>query len=677
MKTPCSPRRDCRADSISTQQATELYQRLLRERPQSRRLDAACYGMAWALRDEGKRAESDEQFQKLHDEFRRSQFWNDAAFRLAEDAFAAKQNERAAKLVEELLGAKPPAELMAHALYLKAELETAAEKWDRVAADMSQLARDFPDSPLRLPAEYWVAEAAYRQGQFEEAGKRFASLADQIGGRQEKWLAMIPLRRAQVLAQAEKMVASPSDRPPESRKNFPDFSEQYEVDYLLGRAAAAQADFEAARRYYNKTVRSTTGGKTETAAMAQWMIGETYFHQEDFEAALREYLRVEILYPYPRWQAAALLQAGKCQESLGRKKDAAELYGKLIKVYPNTEFTDEAAKSPARRGIGHSVRHWESSEIDRLFSNLKSEIRDRHKCKDARMMNLVARGRRAFRVALTVGLVFLCGSSTLSRAAFGQSTSATPASEPAVKVAGDDAAAIAPKPADEAAVPTKSLLGILRDGGLVMLPLFACSFVMLVFVFERSISLRRGRVIPRPFVKRFLHQLEENQLDREQAVLVCEENGSPIARVFCAAVKKWGRPAVEVEQAIIDTGERVVHELRRYLRVFNGIATVAPMLGLMGTVFGMIRAFDDIASSDAMGRPELLAKGISEALFSTAMGLMVAVPAQILYWWFVSIVDRLTVRIDALGQEVVGTISAEAINEAAQTKPSRARKAAA
>ena len=294
-------------------------------------------------------------------------------------------------------------------------------------------------------------------------------------------------------------------------------------------------------------------------------------------------------------------------------------------------------------------------------------------------MYSVPRGRRALCAALAVAFVFLCGWSPLSRAAFGQTPSAaSPASEQAVKVASDDpAAAIAPKPAEESAVPTKSLLGILRDGGLVMLPLFACSFVMLVFVFERSISLRRGRVIPRPFVKRFLHQLEENQLDREQAVLVCEENGSPIARVFCAAVKKWGRPAVEVEQAIIDTGERVVHELRRYLRVFNGIATVAPMLGLMGTVFGMIRAFGDIASSDAMGRPELLAKGISEALFSTAMGLMVAVPAQILYWWFVSVVDRLTVRIDALGQEVVGTISAEAINEAAQAKPSRARKAAA
>ncbi len=268
--------------------------------------------------------------------------------------------------------------------------------------------------------------------------------------------------------------------------------------------------------------------------------------------------------------------------------------------------------------------------------------------------------------------------SALPPPATAQSGVVTTTGEPAVKVATDDAAAAAAasKP-DGGAIPTKSLMGILREGGLVMLPLIACSFVMLVFVFERSISLRRGRVVPRPFVKRFLHQLKDNQLDREQAVLVCEENGSPIARVFAAAVKKWGRPAVEIEQAVIDTGERVVHDLRSYLRVFNGIATVAPMLGLMGTVFGMIRAFNDIATSDAMGRPELLAKGISEALLSTAMGLMVAVPAQILYWWFVSRVDRLTVRIDALGQEVVNTISAEAINEAAQTKPARSRKSAA
>ncbi len=220
-------------------------------------------------------------------------------------------------------------------------------------------------------------------------------------------------------------------------------------------------------------------------------------------------------------------------------------------------------------------------------------------------------------------------------------------------------------------VATKSLFEMIREGGLLMLPLAICSFVLMVFAFERTISLRRGRVIPGPFVKRFLHQLEEGQLDREQALLVCEENGSVVARVLGAAVKKWGRSAVEMEQAIIDAGERASNELRRYLRVFNVISTVGPLLGLLGTVLGMIQAFNTIAGSHAMGRPELLARGIGEALLATASGLLVAIPALLLYWYFVSRVDRLIINLDALGQDVVGLISAEAIQEASQTKRTR------
>jgi biopolymer transport protein ExbB len=95
----------------------------------------------------------------------------------------------------------------------------------------------------------------------------------------------------------------------------------------------------------------------------------------------------------------------------------------------------------------------------------------------------------------------------------------------------------------------------------------------------------------------------------------------------------------------------------------------------LGTVFGIIRAFNDIAVSDAMGRMEMLSTGISEALFTTAMGLSVAIPAVCLYMYFTSCVDRLAMRFDALGQEVVALISAEALQEAAQTK-SRTKKAA-
>ena len=156
-------------------------------------------------------------------------------------------------------------------------------------------------------------------------------------------MAMIPLRRAQVLAQQNQWndayaIAS------KIAADFPDFEQQYEVDYLLGRCLASQADFEAARQAYGRVIRSPAGAKTETAAMAQWMIGETFFHQKNYETALREYSRLEILYAYPTWQAGALLQAGKCHELLGEGKEAADLYQRIVKNYPSTTFAAEAAK---------------------------------------------------------------------------------------------------------------------------------------------------------------------------------------------------------------------------------------------------------------------------------------------------------------------------------------------
>lgn len=219
-------------------------------------------------------------------------------------------------------------------------------------------------------------------------------------------------------------------------------------------------------------------------------------------------------------------------------------------------------------------------------------------------------------------------------------------------------------PVGESAVPaSKSLWDLVSAGGPLVVPILICSFVLVAVVFERTLALRRRRVIPRVFVERFLLQISEGAIDKNDALERCAQNNSLIARVFEAAVWKWGKPAVEVEQAVLDEGERVANEMRRYLRVVNGVSTVCPLFGLLGTVLGMMQSFEVISKSAAMGRAELLAGGIGHALISTAAGLSVAIPALILYLWLVGRVDGLVIEIDRLGQNVVHLISAEGLEE--------------
>jgi biopolymer transport protein ExbB len=244
--------------------------------------------------------------------------------------------------------------------------------------------------------------------------------------------------------------------------------------------------------------------------------------------------------------------------------------------------------------------------------------------------------------------------SQLRPGASAQDQATGPASEPV--------APVAPQ-----AAPRKSMLSFFYEGGPLMFPIAVCSFALMVVVFERFIALRGGRVIPRPFVKRMLEQMQSGQVDREKALKLCEENRSPVSQVFAAAVKKWGRTSVEVEQAILDSGERVSNQLRRNLRVMNGISQVAPLLGLLGTVVGMIVSFNGLSTTaGAEGQREMLAGGIAQALITTASGMFVAIPALIAYLYFVGRVDRLVTEIDAIGQQIVEVIAADADNRGAR-----------
>lgn len=213
------------------------------------------------------------------------------------------------------------------------------------------------------------------------------------------------------------------------------------------------------------------------------------------------------------------------------------------------------------------------------------------------------------------------------------------------------------------------------SGGWLMIPLGVCSLIVITLSLERMIALRRGRVIPRPFVRRFTECVEDGQLSYEEATGLCEEFDCPVAEVFRAAVRRWGRPMFEVEQAVMDAGDRVADGLKRFLRVFHAISNVGPLIGLLGTVLGMIEAFETMSGEESLGRPEMLASGISVALITTAGGLTVAIPAYLAYMYFSSKSDSYLNEIDKLCQRVIDCISAEGL-ENANSGSNRKRRAA-
>lgn len=265
---------------------------------------------------------------------------------------------------------------------------------------------------------------------------------------------------------------------------------------------------------------------------------------------------------------------------------------------------------------------------------------------------------------IATALAVLIGLSLMLHHAPAQST---PASEP-YAATNDNAPAARPAPKGIPREPMEVLIAL----GPFLYPLGLTSIIVVWFSIERLVVLRRGRVIPRPFVRRFFDHLEEGKLDPKSALKLCEESGSPISSILAHGIRKWGKSSVEVEQAIIDGGDRQVSQLRKHLRVLNGASTVAPLLGLLGTVVGMIESFNTIATQAAMGKSEALAAGIGLALLTTAVGLMIAIPALIMYMYLSGRVDALIIEMDTLAQDLVDLISAEGLAEQARSGPRNA-----
>jgi biopolymer transport protein ExbB len=186
-----------------------------------------------------------------------------------------------------------------------------------------------------------------------------------------------------------------------------------------------------------------------------------------------------------------------------------------------------------------------------------------------------------------------------------------------------------------------------------------CSVITLGYVLERLAALRRERVVPREFVDRFLERLSTGKLDRERALELCRAHDSPAARIFALVINTWGQPGLVIRQTVShDAGGEVV-ELKRNLRVLSAMATLGPLVGLLGTVFGIIQSFDALGGRVGPARGEALAHGISLALVATFFGLAIAIVAVAFYYFFLNRVDILMRELDDRTRQVIDLVSSE------------------
>ena len=184
---------------------------------------------------------------------------------------------------------------------------------------------------------------------------------------------------------------------------------------------------------------------------------------------------------------------------------------------------------------------------------------------------------------------------------------------------------------------------IVTAGGWLMLPIVACSIVALAIVGERFFTLRPERVVPTNLVADVWRMASSRQLTEDKVKEI--QQASPLGRVLAAGLYNRSHDREVMKASIEEVGGHVTHELGRYLNALGTIAAVTPLLGLLGTVIGMISVFTNITTV-GVGNPAQLAGGISQALITTAGGLMVAIPSLMFHRYFRARVDGLVVDME-------------------------------
>jgi biopolymer transport protein ExbB len=203
----------------------------------------------------------------------------------------------------------------------------------------------------------------------------------------------------------------------------------------------------------------------------------------------------------------------------------------------------------------------------------------------------------------------------------------------------------------------RTMWEIIRAGGLFMWPIVLCSVIAAAIILERLWTLQSSRVIPTDLADKVYKWAESDQITDK--LIVALEQNSPLGRLLAVGLTNRNRPRALMIERLEDTGRHVVHDLERFLNTLGTIAAVSPLLGLLGTVTGIIHAFSAI-TAQGIGDPQVLSGGIGEALITTAAGLTVAIPALVVYRFLRGKVERLVVRMEKEAMKLVDAIDLRA-----------------
>ena len=195
------------------------------------------------------------------------------------------------------------------------------------------------------------------------------------------------------------------------------------------------------------------------------------------------------------------------------------------------------------------------------------------------------------------------------------------------------------------------IFNVIMKGGILMIPIGLCSIVALAIIIERFFSLRRASIDTREFIDTMRQVLRQNRI--QDAVEICDEVDAPMARIMRAGILKYNRTKEDIREAIEDAGHLEIPRLERYLSAMATCANIAPLLGLLGTVAGMIKAFAQIQALEGQVSPSDLAEGIGNALVTTAAGLTVAIPTLVAYNYFVTRVENMILEMEISSSELI------------------------